>query len=156
MARGMPSMVALLGLLALAGYQNRDKLADALGRINKNAGPGDDRDGGGLLGSLGGLLGGATGGSVLSGGIGDLVERFKQTGQSDAADSWVSRGPNKPVSTGQLEQALGADVIDTLVQKTGLSREDLLSRLSDALPQAVDAYTPEGRVPTQDEAARLI
>ena len=28
--RGMPSMLALLGLLAVAGFQNRDKIADAL------------------------------------------------------------------------------------------------------------------------------
>ena len=153
MARGMPSMVALLGLLALAGYQNRDKLADALGRINKNAGGGE---GGGLLESLGGLMGGTSAGGVLSGGIGDLIERFKQAGQSEAAESWVGRGPNKPVSGDQLEKALGSDVIETLVEKTGLSRQELLSRLSEALPQTVDAYTPEGRVPTQDEAARLI
>ena len=41
MSRGMPSMTALLGLLALAGYQNRDKLADLLkggGSNNKNLG----------------------------------------------------------------------------------------------------------------------
>ena len=31
MAKGMPSMVALLGLLAVAGYQNREKIAEALG-----------------------------------------------------------------------------------------------------------------------------
>ncbi|MEY9596585.1 hypothetical protein ABIF74_001277 [Bradyrhizobium japonicum] len=30
MTRGMPSMTALLGLLAIAGYQNRDKLAELL------------------------------------------------------------------------------------------------------------------------------
>ena len=30
MSRGMPSMVALLGLLAVAGYQNRDKIAEML------------------------------------------------------------------------------------------------------------------------------
>ncbi len=30
MSRGMPSMTALLGLLALAGYQNRDKLGELL------------------------------------------------------------------------------------------------------------------------------
>jgi uncharacterized protein YidB (DUF937 family) len=148
-------MVALLGLLALAGYQNRDKLADALGRINKNAG-GSGTGGGGLLDSLGGMMGGASAGGVLSGGIGDLIERFKQAGQSEAAESWVGRGPNKPVSGDQLEKALGSDVVDTLVEKTGLSRQELLSRLSEALPQTVDAYTPEGRVPTQDEAARLI
>ena len=31
MARGMPSMTALLALLAVAGYQNRDKIAEWLG-----------------------------------------------------------------------------------------------------------------------------
>jgi len=30
MTRGMPSMTALLGLLAIAGYQIRDKLAELL------------------------------------------------------------------------------------------------------------------------------
>ncbi len=30
MARGKPSMVALLGLLAVAGYQNREKIAEML------------------------------------------------------------------------------------------------------------------------------
>ena len=30
MSNGMPSMTALLGLLALAGYQNRDKISEML------------------------------------------------------------------------------------------------------------------------------
>ena len=30
MSRGMPSMTALLGLLAVAGHQNRDKLPELL------------------------------------------------------------------------------------------------------------------------------
>jgi hypothetical protein len=33
MSRGMPSMTALLGLLAIAGYQNRDKLAEMLSGV---------------------------------------------------------------------------------------------------------------------------
>jgi len=33
MSRAMPSMVALLGLLAVAGYQNRGKLAEVLGGL---------------------------------------------------------------------------------------------------------------------------
>ena len=32
MSRGFPSMTALLGLLAVAGYQNRDKIAEMLER----------------------------------------------------------------------------------------------------------------------------
>src|SRR5215510_4800335 len=99
MSRGMPSMVALLGLLAVAGYQNRDKIAEMLGGMKPAAGgPGDPSApgaGGGVLGKFGGLLGGASAGSVLSGGLGELVERFKQNGHGQAADSWVGKGPNQ-------------------------------------------------------------
>lgn len=161
MSRGMPSMVALLGLLAVAGYQNRDKIAEMLGGLNRAPGgapdPNNPQGGqGGVLGSLGGLLGGAGAGSVLSGGLGQLIDHFRQNGQGQAADSWVTRGPNQPVSADQLAQALGPDVLNTVSQHTGLSREELLSRLTRELPNAVDKFTPEGRLPTEDEAARLI
>lgn len=161
MSRGMPSMVALLGLLAVAGYKNRDKITEALGGLKQGPGgaPGQTNQPGrqgGLLGNLGGLLGGASAGSVLSGGLRDLVERFKQNGQGQAADSWVKPGPNQPLGPEQLEQAIGPEVLNTLSQQTGLSREELLSRLTRELPEAVDKFTPDGRLPTEDEAARLI
>ena len=35
MAKGMPSLLALLGLVAVAGYQNRDKLRDMIGDAKK-------------------------------------------------------------------------------------------------------------------------
>jgi uncharacterized protein YidB (DUF937 family) len=95
-------------------------------------------------------------GSVLSGGLGQLVERFKQNGQGQAADSWVNPGPNEQLGPDQLEQAIGSDVLNTLSQQTGLSREELLSRLTRELPAAVDKFTPDGRLPTEDEAERLI
>ena len=161
MSRGMPSMMALLGLLAVAGYQNRDKITEMLGGLKQAPGsaPGDNgpqsHEGGGL-GGLGGLLGGASMGSVLSGGLGDLVERFKRNGQGQAAESWVSKGPNQQLGPDQLEQAIGPDVLNTLSQQTGLSREELLSRLTRELPEAVDKFTPHGRLPTEDEAARFI
>ena len=154
-------MVALLGLLAVAGYQNRGKIAEMLGGLKQEPGGGPGQNAqqsgpGGMLGNLGGLLGGASAGSVLSGGLGGLLERFKQTGQGHAADSWVGKGPNEQLAPDQLEQAIGSDVLDTLSQQTGLSREELLSRLTRELPTAVDKLTPEGRLPTEDEAARLI
>ena len=36
MSRGYPSMTALLGLLAIAGYQNRDKIAEMLRGAQSN------------------------------------------------------------------------------------------------------------------------
>ena len=161
MSRGMPSMVALLGLLAVAGYQNRDKITEMLGggKQAPDSGPGQNNQQGtqdGTLGKLGGLLGGASLGSVLSGGLGHLVEHFKQNGHGQAADSWVKPGSNQQLAPDQLEQAIGPDVLNTLSQQTGLSREELLSRLTRELPTAVDKFTPDGRLPTEDEASRLI
>lgn len=153
MSRGYPSMTALLGLLAVAGFQNRDKIAEMLGGLGqtKPGAPGQGNEQGGLGGLLGGLLGGAGAGAgaggLLSGGLGELVDRFKQAGHGETAESWVSPGPNLEIAAPQLEQAIGPDVLATLTQQTGLSREELLARLSRELPQAVDRYTPDGRVP---------
>jgi len=159
MNRGTPSMVALLGLLAVAGYKNRDKIQELLGgRQRASGGPGLSAQPPqqGAPGGLGGLLGGLGAGTMLSGGIGELIERFKRSGQSQAADSWVSTGPNQPLAPDQLEQALGPDVLSSLSQHTGLSRDELLSRLTRELPDAVDQFTPQGRLPTEAEAARLL
>jgi uncharacterized protein YidB (DUF937 family) len=150
-------MIALLGLLAVAGYQNKDKIAEVLGRAGKSSGGNDQQGGsGGFLDHLGALIGGLSAGSVLSGGLGDLVERFKRNGQGEAAESWVKTGPNQQLRADQLEQALGSDVLNTLSERTGLSREELLSRLARELPEAVDKLTPEGRLPTEAEAGRLL
>ena len=153
MSRGFPSMTALLGLLAIAGYQNRDKLSEMIGGLGGGASgtPGSTGASAGGLGGLGGLLGGLGGagaGGLLSGGLGELMDRFKQNGHGETAESWVGTGPNKEVAPHQLEQAIGPDVLENLTQQTGLSREEILSRLSRELPQAVDKYTPEGRIPT--------
>jgi uncharacterized protein YidB (DUF937 family) len=150
MSRGMPSMTALLGLLAVAGYQNRDKLAELLkGAGNSTQAGATTQQGplGGLLGNLGGVLAGGGVGGLLNGGLGELLDRFKQNGQGDAAESWINKGPNKELPPPQLKQAIGPDVLAALEQQTGLSQEELLARLSRELPSAVDRYTPDGRLP---------
>jgi uncharacterized protein YidB (DUF937 family) len=152
MSRGYPSMTALLALLAMAGYQNRDKIAEwiktAQSKMNApSSGSGSAADGG-PPGKLGGVLAGTSIGGMLSGGLHDLVNSFKQVGHGEVADSWVGRGPNKQVAPPQLEQAIGPEVLKTLSEQTGLSREELLARLSKNLPDAVDKYTPDGRIPT--------
>jgi uncharacterized protein YidB (DUF937 family) len=153
MSRGFPSMTALLGMLAIAGYQNRDKIAEILGGLGK---PGSTGQGGigGLLGKLSGSLGGASAGGILSGGLGELLDRFKQSGQAETAQSWVNTGPNKQCTAAQLEQAIGPEVLDNLATQTGLTRDELVSRLCRELPNAVDKYTPEGRIPSEAELSR--
>ncbi len=157
MSRGYPSMTALLALLAMAGYQNRDKIAEWLNATQRKAGtPAQPQGsaGGALPGNLGGMLGGTSIGDLLSGGLRDLVNTLKQAGHGEAANSWVGRGANKQIAPSQLEQAIGSDVLETLSQQTGLSREEILSRLSKNLPEAVDKYTPDGRIPTAADFTR--
>jgi len=149
-------MTALLGLLAVAGYQNRDKIAEMLGGIGKRS-PAEEsgQSGiGGFLTKLTNSLGGASAGGILSGGLAELVDRFRQSGQGETAESWVGTGPNKSIAPSQLQQAIGPDVLDALSQQTGLSQEELLTRLSRELPNAVDKYTPQGRLPTESEFPR--
>jgi uncharacterized protein YidB (DUF937 family) len=101
----MPSMTALLGLLALAGYQNRDKLAELLKGAG-NTEPGASNQQGPLDGLLGNLSGGLASGGIgglLSTGLQELLERFKQNGQGDAAESWINKGPNRDLPAPQLK-----------------------------------------------------
>lgn len=112
-----------------------------------------ERGGGGLdsvLGGLGGLLssGSQTG---MSGGLNGLLDRFRQAGHGDAADSWVGTGQNRPIAPDQLGDVLGGDAVSRLSNETGLPRQDLLSQLSQALPDVIDRLTPQGRVPSDDE-----
>ena len=163
MSRGFPSMTALLGLLAVAGYQNRDKIGEWLGGLGRQSSPAAGgypqsrgQSGGlaGVLEQLGGNLRGATAGGILSGGLAELIDRFKQSGQGETAESWVKTGPNEPVTPSQLQQAIGPDVLDALSRQTGLSHQELLARLSRELPDAIDKYTPQGRLPTEAELSR--
>ncbi|MBR0975661.1 YidB family protein [Bradyrhizobium japonicum] len=148
MSRGMPSMTALLGLLAIAGYQNRDKLAGMFRNATSEQQGARSADPlSGMIGNIGGLLGGGGVVSLLNGGLGELLEHFKQNGQGETAQSWINQGPNREVSPPELKQAIGPDVLQKLEQQTGLSQQEILERLSRELPNAVDKYTPEGRIP---------
>src|SRR5262249_54048158 len=80
MSRGYPSLTALLGLLAIAGYQNRDKLAELLRGTDKKPGVATQGGIGGFLDELRSSLGGATPGGILSGGAGGHLGRFQPSG----------------------------------------------------------------------------
>jgi len=159
-----PLTMAMLGLLAYKAYQKMS--ASPTGAVPAGRNPDDMQArapagaGGGrgdlLQSGLGGLLGGGAAGTVLSGGLGGLLKQFEQAGQGDVAKSWVSTGANKAISPDDLQKALGSDVIGTLASHTEMSRNDLLSQLSQQLPTMIDRLTPQGRVPTEDEMSRLV
>ena len=152
-----PMTMAILALLAykavkhITGSSSASTAAPAPSPAPGGGGGG--LGGGSLGGLLGGVLAGGAAGSILSGGLGDLLNQFQQKGQGDTANSWVSNGPNKQISPGDLASALGADQIDHMMSQTGLSREDLLSGLSQQLPEVINHLTPDGRLPSGEELA---
>ena len=160
-----PITTALIGLLAYKALKHfgGQQPASAGRSAGPTAAPGGSLGAGPagnladvLKGGLGGLLAGGAAGSILSGGLGDILKQLEQSGHGEIANSWVGTGPNKQISPAALEKALGSDKVNTLAEQAGLSKLDLLSGLSDQLPELVDQLTPQGRMPTDAEASRWV
>jgi uncharacterized protein YidB (DUF937 family) len=144
--------MALIGLLAYKTMKGKN-FSDLFGHGSNAPNSGSSAAGlGGLAGTLGGLLSGG----ALSGGLHDLLNQFQASGQGDKAQSWVSTQPNKAVSPAELEEALGHERVNWLVQQTGMTKDELLKGLSEQLPQVVDKLTPDGRVPSEKEAQQIM
>ena len=122
----------------------------------------------GGFGNLGGMLGGGgqasqptpqaqpqqqSGAGGLLSGLGGLLTQFQQSGQGNLVNSWVGTGQNAPATPNQISQALGPDTVRELAQRTGLPEDQVAAQLSQELPQVVDKLTPNGRLPTHEEAS---
>jgi uncharacterized protein YidB (DUF937 family) len=95
-------------------------------------------------------------GGLLAGGVGNLIRDLQKSGNGQAAQSWVSNGSNQPITPGSLEAAVGHEMLDAPAKQTGMQRADLLGELSRHLPDFIDRLTPNGRLPTQEEASRMV
>jgi uncharacterized protein YidB (DUF937 family) len=120
MSKSTPFLLALLGLVAVAGYQHRDRISempsDARQKSTASGTPLAPSSGG-FIAEIGQFFQGRSVASAL----GDLVVRFKAAGQGHAADSWASDQANMPLGVDSLEAALGKEALAELAQKTGLS-----------------------------------
>jgi uncharacterized protein YidB (DUF937 family) len=104
-----------------------------------------------------GILGGIVGAGMVTvvnglieqhGGLQGLVRQFEQNGLGSTVQSWVSTGPNQPISPDAVHKALGPDLLQQLAAKSGLSVQELTQKLAQVLPQAVDKMTPNGTIPS--------
>jgi uncharacterized protein YidB (DUF937 family) len=117
-----------------------------------------------ILGSVvGGALGGGQGGGgnadllravvgmlghdAPGGGLAGMVSKAQQSGLGDVVGSWIGGGQNMPVSADQLGGILHSDVVGNLARQFGQSHGDILSQLTQILPQVVDKLTPQGSMP---------
>lgn len=108
---------------------------------------------------LAGLGGGSQGqgGSLLlqvalsmlqqNGGLDGVLNKFRQGGLAQQADSWVSTGQNMNISGDQLQQVLGSSTISDLASRLGMSPDQAGSSMAQLLPNVIDQLTPQGQVP---------
>lgn len=108
------------------------------------------------MGLLDGLIGGAVGAGLAvaasrlieeHGGVQGIVRQMETHGLGETVRSWVSTGPNQPVSAERLHQIFGSGTLAEMAQRAGMTPQELSQKLSVFLPQAIDHLTPDGRVP---------
>lgn len=124
--------IAMLGVLA---YQNRDKIGDLI-----RGDPNNPQ--GGLMDQLSKGVSGTA--------LGDILDHFRKAGVGSKVDSWVRTGPNEPIEPKDVETAIDEDTLTSLSLQTGLSRDELVARITKDLPEAVDKLTPEGELPGEN------
>ena len=105
--------------------------------LKELGGKGKQKD---LVNNLVGTLGG-------SGGISGLLKGFQENGLGDKAESWVSSGPNKPVSGDEVEKALGAERVKQVAEKSGVAPDEAKGGLASMLPVLINKLTPDGKLP---------
>jgi uncharacterized protein YidB (DUF937 family) len=109
----------------------------------------------GILGSLGGsnqsggnnLLTAAMSIIQQNGGLGTVLDMFRQQGMSQQADSWVSTGPNQGISPDQVQQVFGQSTLNNVASQFGISHNQIGASLSQLLPELVNQFTPQGQLP---------
>jgi uncharacterized protein YidB (DUF937 family) len=127
------------GLMGGGGSPIQSVLMNLLGGGQQGGAPGGQAFGHGMPSQ----------GSADSGGLAGLISSFEQAGLGHVAQSWVSTGPNQPVSPQQLQSVFGGDQVQAMASQSGMAPQDFLTQLSQHLPNAVDGLTPHGRLPDE-------
>jgi len=108
---------------------------------------------GGGSASHGNMVGAALEMIQQHGGIGGLAQVFEQKGMGAAMSSWISTGPNPPVTGAQVSNVLGSGQIGALAQKLGITPQIAAATLAAVLPTLIDKLKPNGQIPAQDPTA---
>lgn len=84
--------------------------------------------------------------SQASGGLTGIIQQCENGGLGAAVKSWISTGPNQPVTADQIKAALGNEKIAQIAAKLGLPVDVVAQRVSEVLPHVIDHLTPGGNL----------
>jgi uncharacterized protein YidB (DUF937 family) len=96
-----------------------------------------------------------------NGGMGAVLDKFRQKGMSSQAQSWMSTGDNQPIDGQAVEQVVGQDELRQMAQRVGVPEEEVAQAFAEIMPEMVDKMTPEGQLPQEaddvlDESTRAL
>jgi uncharacterized protein YidB (DUF937 family) len=109
-----------------------------------------------ILAMLAKRQGGAPAEGGGMGGLGAVLEQFQRAGFGEQAGSWVSTGPNLPISPDVMAQVFGRDGLARIAAQAGLDEQQVSAGLSEVLPDVVDRLTPQGQVPDLEVLAASV
>ena len=108
------------------------------------------------MGLFDGMLGGIVGAEMATvvnglierhGGVQGMVDQMRSNGLGPTVHSWINEGPGAPVAPQDVHRAFGDQTMSEIAARAGMSTDELAVRLAQVLPHAVDALTPDGKVP---------
>jgi uncharacterized protein YidB (DUF937 family) len=96
-----------------------------------------------------------------NGGMGAVMDKFRQKGMGGQAQSWMSTGDNEPIDGQAVEQVVGQDELRQMAQRLGVPEEQVAQAFAEIMPEMVDKMTPQGQMPPEadevlDESTRTL
>jgi len=126
---------------ALGGGQGGGALGGVMEMVAKNPQ---------IIAAVAGLLSTRDSSVGGTGGLGGLIGAFQKKGLGDMISSWISTGPNPPITPTQLTDVLGDDTLGQFARKAGVPPAEAGSILAGLLPTVIDKLTPDGKTPDTD------
>ena len=92
------------------------------------------------------------------GGVGGILNQFRQNGLGEHVDAWTNSQPGQPtppLSAQQVVQGAGPGLLGDISQRTGLPPQVVTGALTTVLPLVMQHFTPNGQVPQGGELGGL-
>lgn len=91
-----------------------------------------------------------------NGGLGGLKSKFESEGAGTILQSWISTGPNLPISQDQIQKIMGNQFVHEMATKMGVDPTTAGQKLTEMLPKLMDSLTPDGKMPTSINSTELM
>jgi len=82
-----------------------------------------------------------------NGGMGAVLDKFKQQGYGRHAQSWVDTGNNETLDNQAVQNVVGQDELRQMAQKLGVPEQQVAQAFAEIMPEMVDKLSPQGHMP---------